>query len=202
MNLDLYSSLYITEEDIVIPILTELNNVPAVSIKPSLHIKSKYGCLCDGEINKKGIYFIYKDNELIYIGVTRHRIKGRLGRFFAAIRGIDRDDETHCAGVRYMTEYKNKSNPLVSSIDFATKTIVPKEFGGPVIHIEQFDTLAMNLVNFDNLTVKSFDFDFDSLPVGVELEDVENHLIRKLKPKLNIEVFKNRFVSHNHLRLE
>jgi hypothetical protein len=202
MKLDLFNSLYNSEPDILFPILQELKNVPAIPIKPSLQIKSKYGFLCDGKINKKGIYFVYKDDELIYIGVTRHRIRGRIGRFFAAIRGIDRHDETHCAGVKYMSEYKNTSNPLVSRIHFKSKSIVPEEFGGPVIEIKNFDTLAMNLVDFDNITMKSFDFDFDSLPTGIEIEHVENELIYKLRPKLNIEVFKHRFVSSNYLRLE
>jgi hypothetical protein len=202
MKINLFNALYNSEDDILVPILQEMDNVPAVSIKPSLQIKSKYGFLCDGKINKNGIYFVYKEDELIYIGVTRHRIKGRIGRFFAAIRGIDRHDETHCAGVKYMTQYKNTSNPLVSRIDFKSKSIVPEEFGGPVVKIEKFDTLAMNLVDFDNITIKSFNFDFDSLPLGMELEHIEKELIYKLRPKLNIQVFKHRFVSSNYLRME
>jgi len=49
-----------------------------------------------------GIYFIYKDNNLVYVGQTGHCIRQRIGRFLAGIRGTEHEDEQHPAAYKYI----------------------------------------------------------------------------------------------------
>jgi hypothetical protein len=160
MKKDLWGSLYNTEEDVVVPLLEELNNSAYVYIKPN--IESRYGFTKSGKINKKGLYLIYKDDKLIYVGMSTGYIQTRISRFFAAARRTDRFDERHPAGEKYHKIYNN----------------------------------------FDNISIKTVDFDFNSLPQKITVENVEEELIYRLKPLLNAKGNKSRFCANAVLRLK
>jgi hypothetical protein len=49
-----------------------------------------------------GIYLLYKENELIYVGKTDNCLRNRIARFIAAVRGTERFDENHSAAYKYI----------------------------------------------------------------------------------------------------
>lgn len=55
--------------------------------------------------NVPGIYAIYRNNILVYIGCTTWSIHGRVARFVAAVRGTERDDESHPAAYKYLEHF-------------------------------------------------------------------------------------------------
>ena len=62
-----------------------------------------HGFLTDEKINLvTGIYLIYKDKELVYIGQTNSCLRNRIGRLLAGIRGTERYDENHSAAYKYV----------------------------------------------------------------------------------------------------
>lgn len=62
-----------------------------------------HGVLTEIKIsNKTGIYIIYKDDNIVYIGHSDTCIRNRLGRFLAAIRGTEREDENHSGAYKYV----------------------------------------------------------------------------------------------------
>jgi hypothetical protein len=56
--------------------------------------------------------------------------------------------------------------------------------------------------NFDNISIKTVDFDFNSLPQKITVENVEEELIYRLKPLLNAKGNKSRFCANAVLRLK
>jgi hypothetical protein len=53
---------------------------------------------------------------LIYIGYTNHSIRGRIGRFFAGVRGTERHDENHSAAYKFAEMYGCKCENLFLKI--------------------------------------------------------------------------------------
>jgi hypothetical protein len=112
-----------------------------------------HGFLTDEKINSvTGIYLIYKNQDLVYIGQTNNCLRNRIGRLLAGIRGTERYDENHSAAYKYV-EYFGRDTKGLS-----------------------FKYIEMNLAE---------------LEFGVQFEDIENQLIKKLKPIFNSEVYKN-----------
>jgi hypothetical protein len=107
---NVFGDFQITGKDYAIKIAEELNHSYFISIEPNL--KTNKGVISDVLINVAGFYFIYIDEELVYIGYTNHSIRGRIGRFFAGVRGTERDDESHPAAYKFAKKYGNKCENL------------------------------------------------------------------------------------------
>jgi hypothetical protein len=94
-----------------------------------------HGFLTDEKISLiSGIYFIYKDDILVYIGQTSHCMRQRIGRFLAGIRGTERHDENHSAAYKYV-EYFGRDT---SKLTFKYVELNPKdlEYGIDLVDIE------------------------------------------------------------------
>mgnify|MGYP000845976674 CR=1 FL=1 len=100
---NVFGDYQITGKDYAIIILRELILSQFISITPNL--KTDKGVNSDRYINVAGFYFIYNNEELVYIGYTNHSIHGRIGRFFAGVRGTERYDENHPAAYKFVAKY-------------------------------------------------------------------------------------------------
>jgi hypothetical protein len=73
----------------------------------------------DKLISKKGFYCIFKERKAVYLGYSNISVRGRLGRFFAAIRGTEHEDESHAGGYKYSEKYgKDFSELTVKVVEF------------------------------------------------------------------------------------
>ena len=107
---NVFGDFQITGKDYAIIILRELILSQFISISPNL--KTDKGVNSDRYINVAGFYFIYNNGELVYIGYTNHSIHGRIGRFFAGVRGTERYDENHPAAYKFVEKYGCKCEDL------------------------------------------------------------------------------------------
>ncbi len=97
---NIFGNFDVTAKDYCIKILQELNYTNLISIKPNL--ETDKGVIADDFIDGAGLYFIYHNDKLVYIGHTNHNVRNRIGRWFAAIRGTERDDENHPAAYKFL----------------------------------------------------------------------------------------------------
>jgi len=59
-----------------------------------------------------GLYLLYKEDELIYIGKSDRCMRTRIGRFIAGVRGTERFDENHSAAYKYNACYGRNVDDL------------------------------------------------------------------------------------------
>ena len=114
MNRNVLGDIQITGKDYAIKIMEELKLEKFISISPNL--ETDKGVISDTIINVAGFYFIYTNGELVYIGYTNHSIHGRIGRFFAGVRGTERDDESHPAAYKFVKKYGCKCEDIFLKI--------------------------------------------------------------------------------------
>lgn len=114
MNRNVFGDFQITGKDYAIKIMEELNHSYRISIEPNL--ETDKGVISDAFINVAGFYFIYINGELVYIGYTNHSIHGRIGRFFAGVRGTERYDESHPAAYKFVKKYGCKCEDIFLKI--------------------------------------------------------------------------------------
>ena len=161
MKRDVFGDFVVTAKDYSEAIVNELSLVNYIKIQPNY--ATKKGVITEHVLDSNGFYFVFKLKSLAYIGYSNHSIHDRIGRFFAGVRGTERDDESHPAAYKYK-----------------------KYFG----------------TNCENLTLKIVPVSNKSLLSDVSMEDIEECLIRKLRPALNIEVYRNRDIISHEMRLE
>jgi hypothetical protein len=61
---------------------------------------------------RKGIYFLYKKDILIYIGCTESCLYNRITRFIAGVNGTIRHDESHAGAEKYKKFFGQNLNDL------------------------------------------------------------------------------------------
>jgi hypothetical protein len=72
-----------------------------------------HGFLTNEKINLiTGIYLIYKNQDLVYIGQTNNCLRNRIGRLLAGIRGTERHDENHSAAYKYVEYFGRDTQGL------------------------------------------------------------------------------------------
>ena len=72
-----------------------------------------HGFSTDEKINLvTGIYLIYKNQDLVYIGQTNSCLRNRIGRLIAGIRGTERHDENHSAAYKYVEYFGRDTKGL------------------------------------------------------------------------------------------
>lgn len=102
---DIFGNFIVTANDYSIKIEQELKYTNYISVKPKLHTDK--GVIANDFIDAAGIYLLYKNDDLIYIGHTNSSVRNRIGRFFAGVRGTERHDESHPAAYKYIKLYGN-----------------------------------------------------------------------------------------------
>lgn len=92
-------------------LIDELENLPKYEIV--VNESSDHGFLTNEKISTiSGIYLIYKDSELVYIGQSGTCIRNRIGRMLAGIRGTERYDENHSAAYKYVEYFGRDTKNL------------------------------------------------------------------------------------------
>jgi hypothetical protein len=100
---DIFGNFMVTASDYGDKIRQELKHTNLISVKPKLHTDK--GVIADDFIDGAGIYLLYRNDDLIYIGHTNSSVRIRIGRFFAGVRGTERHDESHPAAYKYIKLY-------------------------------------------------------------------------------------------------
>jgi hypothetical protein len=67
--------------------------------------QTAHGFFTEAKIPNVGLYCLYRQNVLIYVGFTENSIRMRIGRFIAAVRGTEHPDENHSAGYKYLEKF-------------------------------------------------------------------------------------------------
>jgi hypothetical protein len=107
MRRNVFGNFDVTAEDYSSKIIQELKYTNFISIQPNF--ETDKGVIADDFIDGAGLYFIYHNDELVYIGHTNHTVRNRIGRWFAAIRGTERFDENHPAGHKFARIFGKKN---------------------------------------------------------------------------------------------
>jgi hypothetical protein len=142
---NVFGELQITSEDYALKIMEELKLERFISISPNL--KTDKGVISDGFINLAGFYFIHIGNKLIYIGYTNHSVRGRIGRFFAGVRGTERPDENHSAAYKFAEMYGCKCENLFLKIVPVNYTLLMYDITMKDIEDELIYTMKPTLNN-------------------------------------------------------
>jgi len=103
MKRDIFGDFVVTASDYGDKIRQELNYTNFISVKPKLHTNK--GVIADDFIDGAGIYLLYRNDELIYIGYSNSSVRNRIGRLFAGVRGTERHDESHPGAYKYIKLY-------------------------------------------------------------------------------------------------
>jgi hypothetical protein len=105
-------------------IIKELAEQSHCTILPNFTTKKGVNSSDNDVLSRKGFYCIYKDKVPVYIGYTNHTVRGRIGRFYAAVRGTEHDDETHAGGYKYLKKFgKDLSLISVKSVQFVEENL-------------------------------------------------------------------------------
>jgi hypothetical protein len=107
---DIFGNFAVTASDYGDKIQQELKYTNYISVKPKLHTDK--GVIADDFIDCAGIYLLYRNGDLIYIGHTNSSVRNRIGRFFAGVRGTERHDESHPAAYKYIKLYGHTCDNL------------------------------------------------------------------------------------------
>jgi hypothetical protein len=81
-----------------------------------------------------GLYVIYKNDILVYIGETNYCIRQRIGRLLAGIRGTERPDENHSAAYKYIEYFGRDTSGL--SFKYIPINVAELEYGIQLLDIE------------------------------------------------------------------
>ena len=101
MKRDIFGQIYIEAEDYYTFLIKELSNQQHISIFVKEH--TDHGFETNVKISDcPGIYVIYKDNKVVYVGCTSRSIRMRIGRFLAGVRGTEHWNENHSAAYKYV----------------------------------------------------------------------------------------------------
>ena len=124
MKRNVFGMVSIVPEDFGNLILKELDEQNHCTILPNFMSKKGVTSSNNDVLNIKGFYCIYKDKMPIYIGYTNHQVRGRIGRFYAAIRGTEHADEAHAGGYKYLKKFgKDLSLITVKAVEFDEKNL-------------------------------------------------------------------------------
>ena len=139
---DLEGNYHITAVDIIEPLINELNSMKPISFKP--HPDKTYGLIYDTSqtrlSNKKGIYFIYVKDVLIYVGQSNSNIHKRLNCFGAVIKGVNTENEDHPAGTKMKNMFEDVFNKLPTenlSVKFLDKSQLKIPNDMSIVDIEE-----------------------------------------------------------------
>ena len=111
---DLEGNYHITAVDIIEPLINDLNSMKPRAFKP--HSYKNYGLVYDSSITtlnrKRGIYFIYVKDVLVYVGQSDTSIRKRLDCFGAVIKGVNTRHEGHSAAAKMRDMFEDVFNKL------------------------------------------------------------------------------------------
>lgn len=103
MRRDLWGSIVYEASDFKDFVTNDLNSKK--KYKVNYNDKLTHSISTDNKLPKTGIYAIYRNDLLVYIGCTSWSIHGRIARFVAGVRGTERDDESHPAAYKYIEHF-------------------------------------------------------------------------------------------------
>jgi len=149
MKRDIFGQIYIESKDYCDLLLKEIENQEHISIFVKQHTDHGFETNINW-VDCPGIYLIYKDNKIVYIGCTSRSIRMRIGRFLAGVRGTEHWNENHSAAYKYVD-------------------IFGRDLSG--------------------LTFKYSKLEKTDLFPGIEINDIENHVIEIMKPLFNDETY-------------
>lgn len=76
-----------------------------------------HGFTCDLGLNKKkGIYGLWRGDDLLYIGSSDSCVRTRVGRFTSVVRGTNRLDEDHPGARKYLKHFGQDLSGLSTAI--------------------------------------------------------------------------------------
>ena len=102
-----------------------------------------------------GIYFVYKNDDLVYVGQTNHCMRQRIGRFLAGIRGTERYDENHSAAYKYVEYFGRDTSGL--SFKYLPVNVAELEHCVDLQHIEN-DIIEKIKPLFNNEVYRDYRF--------------------------------------------
>jgi len=124
MKRNVFGMLALTAEDFADAILREFDEQDHCTILPNFQTKKGVNSSNNSILRKKGFYCIYKDKFPVYLGYTNIDIGGRVGRFYAAIRGTEHEEENHPAGYKFFREFgQNFSLMTIKSVEFQPENL-------------------------------------------------------------------------------
>lgn len=119
MRRNVFGNLILCPNDFSNSILSEFENQKFCTILPNEDTKKGVLTSDNNLINKKGFYCIFKERKAVYLGYSNVSVRGRLGRFFAAVRGTEHEEESHAGGHKYAENYgKDFSELTVKVVEF------------------------------------------------------------------------------------
>ena len=155
MRRNIYGDIIVTTSDYISLIRTELST--SIKHKINVNYDSSYGfSLDDIVLPKTGLYALYKDDNLIYIGCTMNSIHKRLSRFIAAVRGTESKYENHSAAYKYLEHFGNNLDDLY--VRFSS--LNPSDLYDNIA-IEEIEKIIISEMKpfFNDQTYKNYNFD-------------------------------------------
>jgi len=128
-------------------------------------------------IDKQGLYLIFDDSELLYIGMTRRQGKKRLGEITTDYRSHSFNKKIFAEHLRIMGVYRNDQKDVVHVLTdkIAKELIENKRLTSGQFRIYQAEV---------NKKIKSFKFKFLDCNL-IDLPHIEHFAIAVLKPLYN-----------------
>ena len=105
MKRNIFGEIQFEAGDYTSFVLSELSSQSHYNI--TINEQTSHGFKTDLKIPNTGIYILYRNKQAIYVGCTETNIRQRIGRFIAAVRGTEHEDENHSAGYKYLEVFGN-----------------------------------------------------------------------------------------------
>jgi hypothetical protein len=125
MRPNLFGEEYLSPEDIVNSIILKLDKIPHIEFKPD--DTKVYGVdVAVGLNSRKGLYCIYLNDKLMYVGQTNNSIRKRLSYFCAVLKEMNTIHEDHPGAkkqtytLKYALGKREDENLTVKFIDSNT----------------------------------------------------------------------------------
>lgn len=125
MRRDIWGNIMQEPKDFSNLALADFDSQPFNAILPKLDTLKGFSTSQKEKIPESGLYVIYKFEQPIYVGYATKSIRSRIARFLAAVRGTEREDETHPAGYKYNKVYKDLDALSIKTCSMEFDKILP-----------------------------------------------------------------------------
>lgn len=79
----------------------------------------KDGSIVKGLSNYHGVYAIFKDDQLTYIGLTGSSLRNRISRYIKEVKDVSHKDETHPGGKKHRYHFGKDATSGLSMMFFS-----------------------------------------------------------------------------------